>query len=100
MRNTEIFSNFLIHFASNPVELYRLRNYTSDISKFVGLLFSHVAAFDFGGNSMNAFDNVNHIFKSILNIVFKVFLVGIKVHMLFFYTNIKKPSFSFLFHLI
>lgn len=48
---------------------------------------------------MDTFDNIDHIFKSILDILFQILLIRIESHMLLSKTNIKKTSFSLLFHL-
>lgn len=100
MGYAKVFSDLLIHLSSNTIEFHWLQYDTSNISQFFWFLFGYVAAFDFIGNSMNTFYNINHVFEGVLNVIFEVFLVGIKVHMLFFDTDVEKTCFSFLFHFV
>jgi hypothetical protein len=77
-----------------------MRDYASNVCQFIGLFFVHAGAFDFSGNSVDTFSDVNHVLESVLNVVLEVFLVGIEVHVFFFNTDVKETCLSFLFHFV
>ena len=79
----KIFSNLFIHLSPNLIKFHWLRNNTANICQFLRLVIRKTTSFDLGRNSMNAFNNIDHIFESTLKIFFEVFLIGIKGHMLF-----------------
>lgn len=95
-----ILVNLFIHLPTNTIELDRLWNYWTNISKFLWFFFGHWACFDFSWDSVNTLYHINHIFKCILNIIFEIFLTWIECHVLFFNTHIEQPSLTLLFHLI
>ncbi len=70
MGNTEVFPYLLIHLSSDPIEFDWLRNDATYIGKLLRFLFWHAVSFDLGWDSVNTFNNINHIFECILNVIF------------------------------
>lgn len=100
LRYTKILTNLLIHLSTNTIKFNRLRYDWPNICKFLWFFFWYWSTFNLSGNSMNAFNNINHVLKSIFNVVFQIIFTWIECHMFFFDSNIKQTSFTLFFHLI
>lgn len=100
MRDTKILVDLFIHLSTNTIELNRLWNDRSNISKFLGFFLRYRTTLNLSRNSMYTFYNVDHILKCIFNIILQIFLTRVECHMLLFDSNIKQPSLSLLFHFV
>ena len=96
----KILFDLLYHLISDIVKLNWLHNNTTNVNQPI-LLFVRVrCVFQLIGNPVDSFDDINHILEGILDILFKIFFIGVKSHLFLSDTDVEKSSFPLFSHFL